>query len=126
MAKIKFERTTIPTCCVEFSRNPSPGDYARKITYMQPKDRANGGDVYIYDKGLDPEHTRKLHWRNIPSTDHAAFLIVLGILKGGLLSFTFTDFDGSTHTARITNADDIQSQPVMTGRESLTVELMFE
>ena len=126
MARIKFERTTVPTCSVEFSRNPSPGDYSRKIAYMQPKDRANGGDLYCYDKGLDPENTRKLHWRNIPSTDHANFLTFLGIVKGAKYNFTFTDYDGSTYTARITNGEAIESAPVMTGRESLTVELMFE
>ncbi|MDR2017286.1 MAG: hypothetical protein LBQ00_00095 [Syntrophobacterales bacterium] len=93
---------------------------------MQPKDRSNGGKLYIYDKGLNPEHTRRLHWRNISSTDYHNFLAFLDIVKGAKYDFTFTDFDGATYTARIINGDSIDSAPVMAGRESLTVDIVFE
>ncbi|MDP3013148.1 MAG: hypothetical protein Q8M92_02815, partial [Candidatus Subteraquimicrobiales bacterium] len=124
MAKIKFERTTAPIASVEFSRNPSPQDYSRKTVYLQPKDRSDGGDPYIYDKALNPEKYRTLHWRNIPSADLSNFMTFLSIVAGGKYDFIFTDYDGSKYFARIWNAEDIQSAPVMTGRESLTIEIL--
>ena len=77
-------------------------------------------------QGSRPGDTRRLHWRSISSTDYTNFLTFLGIIKGAKYNFTFTDYDGSIHTARITNGESIESSPVMTGKESLTVELMFE
>jgi hypothetical protein len=126
MAKIKFARASAPVCSVEFARNPSPGDYNRTIGYKQPMDYSVGGDPYIYDKGLAQENVRTLHWRNISATDYANFLTFLGLVVGAKYGFTFTDTDGSTATARIINPNDIQSAPVVTGRESLTVKIRYE
>lgn len=128
MAKIKFERISAPTGSVEFSRNPASGagDYSRSRKYLQPKDYSDAGDVYIYDKGIAAKTTITLHFRNIPKTDYTNFLTFLGIVIGSKYNFTFTDTDGSTYTARIINSDDIQSAPVMTERESLTIELLIE
>lgn len=126
MAKIKFERTSAPTGSVEFSRNPAPRDYSRKTGYLQPKARSGGGDWYVYDKGLNPERYKTLHWANIPSADLSNFMTFLATMVGAKYNFTFTDYNGATYTARIWNAKDIQSQPVFTDRESLTVELMIE
>ena len=126
MAKIKFERTSAPTGSVEFSRNPSivGGDYTRKRQYYQPKDYADGGDIYIYHKGVLKNFTT-LKWANIPEADYTNFLTFVGVVIGSKYNFTFTDFSGTTYTARIINADDIQSAPIMTNRESLTVELLI-
>lgn len=126
MAKIKFQRIVAPIGSVEFTRNPSRGDYGRKLSYLQPKGRSDGGDWYVYDKGLNPDKTRTLRWRNIPAADLANFLTFLGVVEGSKYDFTFTDCDGSTYTARIWNADDIQSSPVAAGRESLSVVLHIE
>lgn len=126
MAKIKFARASAPVCSVEFSRNPSPGDYERTVGYRQPIDYAVGGDPYIYDKSLGAENVRTLHWRNIPATDYTNFLTFLGLVVGAKYSFTFTDTDGATYTARIINPNEIESAPVYTGRESLTIKLRFE
>ena len=126
MALIKFERTSAPTGSVQFSRNPSIGDYQRKLQYMQPKDYSNSGDLYSYNKGINPKNYRTLKWKNIPTADYTNFMAFLAVVNGMANNFTFTDTDGTTYTARITNADNIQSQPVLTGRESLTVELVFE
>lgn len=127
MAKIKFQRTSAPTGVVEFSRNPSiiNRDYRRKRQYMQPKDFADGGDIYVYDKGVKKDYIT-LVWRNIPQTDWVNFMTFLDVVIGSKYNFTFTDFTGLTYTARILNSDDIQSAPVATDRESLTVELLLE
>lgn len=126
MAKIKFERTSAPTGSVEFSRNPSRGDHSRVTKYKQPLDYSDGGDPYIYDKGIAAEGLRELHWRNIAALDLTNFMTFLGIVVGAKYNFTFTDSDGTTATARIINADDIVSAPVAPGRESLTVKLRIE
>ncbi|GER92692.1 hypothetical protein A45J_0410 [hot springs metagenome] len=126
MAKIKFERTSAPTGSVQFSRNPSRGDYQRSRQYLQPMDYADGGDIYIYDKGIVKNYMT-LHWRNISKTDFDSFFSFLtNVSIGSKNNFIFTDYDGSTYTARIINSDDIQSSPVMTDRESLTVKLLIE
>lgn len=129
MAKIKFQRTSAPTGSVEFSRNPSivNRNMQRKIKYLQPKDFSDGGDLYIYDKGIAAKNFITLAWSNIPKTDYNNFKTFLGVVVGSKYNFTFTDSDGTTYTARIYNAEDIQSAPVMTDRESLaSVELLIE
>ncbi|GAB4486031.1 MAG: hypothetical protein OHK006_13250 [Thermodesulfovibrionales bacterium] len=127
MAKIKFERTSAPTGSVEFSRNPSPGDYHRNTQYMQPKDLSDGDELYSYDKSLAARNFRTLRWKNISATDLSNFMTFLNTVAVGIKNnFTFTDYDGSTYTARIWNADDIESSPVFTDRESLTIVLRLE
>lgn len=126
MAKIKFERTSAPTGSVEFSRNPSRGDFSRTTKYKQPQDSSDGGDIYIYNKGITAEAHRELRWRNISSLDLSNFMTFLGVVVGAKYNFTFTDFDGTTATARIINSDEIASAPVAPGRESLTVKLRIE
>lgn len=126
MAKIKFERTAAPIGSVEFSRNPSRGDYDRATKYKQPQDYSDGGDLYIYDKGIAAEGRKYLRWRSISDADYSNFMTFLSIVVGAKYNFTFTDYDGATATARIINADEIASAPVAPGRESLTVELRIE
>ena len=128
MAKIKFQRTSAPIGSVEFQRNPSVTnkDYQRKWQYLQPQDFADGGDVYIYDKGIAAKNYITLNFRNNPKSDYTNLMTFLGIVVGSKYNFTFTDFDGTAYTARIINSDDIQSAPVATDRESLAVELLIE
>jgi hypothetical protein len=126
MAKIKFERVSAPTGSIEFNRNPSGKDYSRKTAYLQPKDLSDGGDYYSYDKGISAKNTRRLYWGNISKTDYDNFITFLGVVAGFKYNFTFTDYDGSSYTARILNSDNIESGPVGTNRESLTVELLIE
>jgi len=125
MAKIKFERTSAPTASVEFSRNPSRGDYQRTRKYLQPMDYADGGDVYIYNKGL-AKNIIELDWRNIPKADYDAFKAFLDVVNGSQYNFIFTDVDAVMYTARIINPDDMRSAPVMADRESLSVKLLIE
>lgn len=125
MAKIKFERTSAPIGSVQFSRNPSRGDYQRSQKYLQPMDYADGGDVYIYNKGIKRKII-DLTWRNIPKADYDAFMTFSDVVNGSQYNFIFTDTDSSTYTARILNADDIRSAPVLADRESLSVKLLIE
>ena len=45
---------------------------------------------------------------------------------GAKYNRTFTNYIGTTSTARINNVEDIPSAPVMTDRELVTVELLLE
>src|SRR3990167_213721 len=121
MTKIKFQRTSAPTGSVEFSRNPSiiNNDYERKRQYFQPKDRADGGDLYVYDKGVAKNYI-SLRWSNISKSDYDNLITFLGIIVCAKYNFTFTDYDGLTYTARVMNGNEIRSAPVATGRDSVT------
>lgn len=127
MAKIKFERTSAPTGSVEFTRNPSISGRGlqRKKKYFQPIDYSDGGDVYIYDKGIAKDY-ETLTWNNNAKSDYTNLMIFVGVVVGAKYNFTYTDSDGGIHTARIINGNDLQSAPVATDRESFSVELLLE
>lgn len=128
MAKVKFSRGTTPTGSVEFSRNPSVtnGDDTETVGYLQPKDRADGGDWYISDKGVSPENYKSLLFSNNPESDWDNLKTFLAAMVGALYNFTFTDSDGGTHTARIWNAENLQCKRIATGRVSFLIELLIE
>jgi len=127
MAAVKFERTSAPVCSVEFSRNPTiKGGDSGTIGYLQPKDRSDGGDWYIYDKGIDPENYRHLSFENNPELDWTNFKTFLAAVIGSVYNFTFTDPGGNTYTARVWNADNIPWRYVATGRMAFEIELMIE
>ena len=119
MAKIKFERTSAPTGSVEFTRNPSitGRGLPRKKKYFQPIDYSDGGDVYIYNKGITKDFVT-LTWNNNAKTDYTNLMTFIGVVVGAKYNFTYYDSDGLTHTARIINSDNLQSSPVATNRES--------
>ncbi len=127
MAKIKFERTSAPTGSVEFTRNPSitGRGLQRKKKYFQPIDYSDGGDVYIYNKGITKDFVT-LTWNNNAKTDYTNLMTFIGVVVGAKYNFTYYDSDGLTHTARIINSDNLQSSPVATNRESFSVELLLE
>lgn len=126
MALIKFERVSAPVGSVEFTYHPKPGDYTRKLDIKQVKESSAGNEIYVYDKG-NSEEFRTLKFTNLPEADLTNFLnFVLNVVNGASYSFTFTDYDGGTDTARIWNADDIISSPVGLSRENLTVILRIE
>ena len=126
MAKIKFSRVSAPSGSIEFSLNPTYGDYGRTYKHLQPKTFTAGGVFYSYNKGLKREMI-SLSWATLPASEYTAFISFLdNVAEGCHNTFTFTDFDGSTHTARILNADDISSAPVAGDRESVDVVLLIE
>lgn len=126
MAKIKFERTAAPVGSIEFSLNPTYGDYKRSYNHLQPKTFTAGGVFYSYNKGLKRKII-DLSWATLPASEYVAFITFLdNIAKGSHNTFTFTDFEGATHTARILNADEIDSEPVAGDRESFDVVLLIE
>ena len=126
MAKIKFARTLSPIGSVEFRRNPSvTGGIKRKKQYFQPKDYSDSGDLYIYDKGVVKDYLT-LTFTNNDKADYTDLMTFIGIVIGAKYDFTYYDSDGYARTARIMNSDDLQSAPVMTNRESFSVELLLE
>jgi hypothetical protein len=100
MAQIKFERTSAPTGSVTFSVNPPEGGYGGRRDYIQPVDRASGGDVYCYEKALPSEEVVSFNWGAMPATDFTNLMTFWDVAKGRKYNFTFTDYDSSTHTAR--------------------------
>lgn len=126
MAKIKFERTSAPTGSVEFSRNPSRGNISRTGAYLQPIDYSDGKDLYSYDKGLTEKAEVPMTFGNISSTDLSNFLAFRAVVVGSKYSFTFTDVDGSTSTARFADGGACEYAPVAPGRYSLSFRLLIE
>ena len=125
--KIKFERITAPTGYVEFSRDPQVPGYKRITQFMQPKDFSDGGDLYVYDKGLGPNRYRTLTFPDISENDLANFMTFFeDVAVGSKNLFLFTDRDGSVHVARIMNSDNIESTPQLANREALTIELLID
>ncbi len=92
---------------------------------MQPVDYADGGDLYVYDKGVVKDY-RSLTFHSLPEDDLINYLTFLDAVEGSKYTFTFTDTDGLTYTARIVNSDNIQSAPIVTGRESVTIDLLLD
>lgn len=126
MALLKFERVSAPTGSVEFTYHPKPGDYTRKLDIKQLKESSAGNEIYVYDKG-NSEEFKTLKFTNLPEADLTNFLTFLqSVVNGAAYSFTFTDYDGTTETARIWNAENILSNPVGLSRENLTVILRIE
>lgn len=126
MAKIKFERVSSPVGSIEFSINPVFGDYKRSYNHLQPKTFTAGGVFYSYNKGLK-RTIISLEWATIPASEYEAFIVFLDdIAKGSHNTFIFTDFEGNTHTARILNANEIDSEPVRHEQETFEVVLLLE
>lgn len=100
MAQVKFERTSAPTGSVEFSINPPEGGYDGSQDYLQPFAQADGGNFYCFDKGIDPERPRSFAWEAMPEADFTNLLAFYAVVLGKKYNFTFTDYDGTTYTAR--------------------------
>ena len=148
MAKIKFARIEGRlTGSIQFSRNPSRGDYERRIQFFQPKEFSGGGDLYCYDHGIGAKKYRTLHFRNIPKNNLDNYLNFLeNIAQGTKNNFLLFDYDAAgdycgdgsytgdgsycysygIYLARIINTEDIRSKPVAFEREALTIELILE
>ena len=124
--KIKFERLSSPIGSVEFSRDPVVPDYKRRTEFMQPVDFSDGGDPYIYDKGLDPKKYRYFSFDSLSVEDLTSFdYFYENIAIGRKNSFLFTDRDGSVYVARIWSSS-IESVQQLANREALVVELLLE
>jgi len=109
-----------------FTRQPKPGGYTRHKQYLQPKAYSEGGDVYIYDKGLEAKETRNISINTPSTTEHTNINNFIGLVRGSRFKFIFSDESGATHRAIITNADDIVSSPLMIGYESdIDIELLL-
>jgi hypothetical protein len=68
MSAIKFERLTAPIGVLQFTR---VFDFGKRdpVEFSQPVDRSDGGDIYIYNKGLS-ENTIVLPFQNLPESDY--------------------------------------------------------
>lgn len=126
MAKIKFERVSAPTGSITFTYNPTYGEYSRTLRFNQVRTTAAGRVSYVYDKE-NPHNLIKLRFTNIPTSDITSFItFIRDVSDGSNYTFTFTDFDGSTETVRLWNAENILMNPLGDDREALTVLLRVE
>ena len=102
------------------------GGYVRHKQYLQPISYSEGGDVYVYDKGLSARETRSVSINTPSTTEHAALNSFIGLVRGSRFKFLFSDENAATHTAIIANANDIVSSPLMSGYESdIDIELIL-
>jgi len=113
------------TACT-FDANPRYGDYRRGKKYFQPMDRADGGDLYVYDKGLAAENARSIGWEKILPADLTRLLEFIEMVRGAAYPFNFYDENGMVHQVRITNPGEIKSAPESHNFEGgITIELLF-
>ncbi len=112
---------------VVFSRQPkSERGYVRHKQYLQPMAYSEGGDVYVYDKGLAARELREVSVNTPTTTDFAKLTNFVSLVRGSRFKFLFSDEAGATHKAIITNANDIISSPIMPGIESdINIELLL-
>jgi hypothetical protein len=109
-----------------FDANPRYGDYRRGKKYFQPMDKADGGDLYVYDKGLAAENARSIGWEKILPADLTRLLEFIEMVRGATYPFNFYDENGMVHQVRITNPGEIKSAPVSFNFEGgIAVELLF-
>jgi hypothetical protein len=110
-----------------FSRQPkAEGGYVRHKQYLQPVSYSEGGDVYVYDKGLSARETRTIGINTPSTTDVSKLNNFVSLVRGSRFKFLFSDENGATHKAIITNANDIVSSPKFLGLESdINIDLLL-
>lgn len=109
---------------IVFGHNPRYGEYRRKRKYAQPVSYSEGGDVYVYDKGLSARNTREITFSVMLSADLKNLLDFIEIVRGAKFAFNFHDEEGTVHKAIILNPDEITSAPVSYNFEGdITLEL---
>jgi hypothetical protein len=100
MALIKFERLTAPTGTVNFTKNPLYG-LGKPYRFRQPRDLSDGGDQYVYDKGVT-EEIFELSWKTMKEEDWTVLdSFIRNVAEGAKNTFTYYDEDGNTHTVRL-------------------------
>lgn len=84
---------------VTLVNEPQTG-YPRRKTRLQTIGRTAGGTVYVYEKGT-PYETWSLTFIAVTEAERAAlYTFFHDTVDGGQTPFTYTDEDGSSHTAR--------------------------
>jgi len=108
-----------------FQSKPHYGDNVHVRQYAQPIDYSVGGDVYSYDKSAGQiRERREITFQRMLSTDLAALLDFLELIRGAKHNFLFTDENAIAHTVKLLNPDEITSTPTDYGYESdITLEL---
>ena len=101
MANISFVRVSAPAGSWTPNQNPDALGHGGKENYLQPQAYSDGGDLYVYDKGINPLLTLKMNWSVMDrSTDFTNLKTFYEAMKGKRYTFTYTDIFGATHTAR--------------------------
>jgi len=100
MALIKFERISSPVGSVIFATNPSTRGYSGSENYYQPISHSIGGDLYCYDKSINPEQKINFKWNALSYTSFEGLMDFYKIVKKSRYNFTFTDYDLTTLTAK--------------------------
>jgi hypothetical protein len=100
MQTLSFARVSSPAGSWTPTKNPPPRDYSCDEDFFQVTGRADGGAVYVYDKGLTPQNTIPLHWPNMRVSDFNSLKTFYETMKGRRYSFTFIDPNGGTSTVR--------------------------
>lgn len=102
MALISFSRATAPVASITFANNPSVKRYGGIEDYYQIVTKT--GDVYTYDYGLNSTQVINLSWNAISYDNFIQILNFYETVKKSMYSFTFTDFNSDTSSARFISA----------------------
>jgi hypothetical protein len=100
MSLISFSRVAAPSASITFTINPSVKKYSGTEDYYQEMLRADGGDIYIHDLSLESYQIIKFYWEATSRDNFIATINFYKTMKKSKYSFTFTDFDSNTSSAR--------------------------
>jgi hypothetical protein len=122
MALISFS-CAAPVATWSPTVNPSyGGGYSRGKERFQPKAFA-GSNLYSYNHGMTID-SRLLEWTALPAADMAALLTFLGLMHGGVHTFTFTDYEATAYTAcRVINFASVPFKNLQRDYFQTTLEL---
>jgi len=99
MSLITFSCTS-PAATWAPTVNPQRGGRVESIENFQPKGFC-GTALYSYNHGS--QQGVSMEWGYMPAADMTNLLTFLDAMAGGRYPFTFTDYDASTHSARVLN-----------------------
>lgn len=100
MGLISFARITSPVASITFASNPSVRKFGGTEDYYQITNLSAGGDIYVYDYTLESTQILRFSWDGISYNNFIAILNFYETMQKTMYSFTFTDFDATTATAR--------------------------
>ena len=106
---------------VAFSKNPRYG-LGKPLRLLQPKDLSDGGDPYVYNKGVD-EELFEMSWSSMKEADWMILRFFYRyIVQGAANSFIYYDEDGVAHTVLFEN-ESLDFREVRHERFKGTIEL---
>ena len=104
-------------------RNPLfPG--VREHISMQVHGETDGGQLYVYDKGVERQ-IFELHFRLLETAKDNLLNFIRATISYGLNTFTYNDEDGNAHTVRYVN-ESLRREEIAPGIFDISLTLREE